>query len=57
MNVERYLILIKQEDKTADVIRYEYQSGLVNVILRHRIKYIRMIETILSFIKTQRKLI
>ena len=34
MNVERYLILIKQEDKTADVIRYEYQSGLVNVIFK-----------------------
>lgn len=34
MNVERYLVLIKQEDKTADVIRYEYQSGLVNVIFK-----------------------
>lgn len=31
MNVDKYLILIKKEDKTADIIKYEYQGGIVNI--------------------------
>lgn len=34
MNIEKYLILIKQEDMTDDIIRYEYQGGLVNVVFK-----------------------
>lgn len=31
MNTEKYLILIKKEDKTEDVSKYCYKQGLVNI--------------------------
>lgn len=32
MNTEKYLVLIKKQDKTEDIIKYYYQNGLVNII-------------------------
>ena len=56
MNVERYLILIKQEDKTADVIRYEYQSGLVNVIFKTSDKIYSYARNDFKFYKDPKKI-
>lgn len=32
MNTEKYLVLIKKEDKTEDVIKYCYKNGLINIL-------------------------
>ena len=34
MNVDKYLILIKKEDKTADIIKYEYNLYIYLKILQ-----------------------
>lgn len=56
MNIEKYLILIKQEDVTEDVIRYEYQSGLVNVIFKASDKVYSYSRSDFKFYKEPRKI-
>lgn len=51
MNIEKFLVIIKGEDKTEDVVRYEYQEKTVDVFYKSRVEPYPYIKNNFKFYK------